>query len=171
MKKIFYLVLVLILFITSCQKDIVFVPGSGPGNGSAGGTKNPSADGLSGTTWKIVASTSVVEDNGMSFDVNLFDLFIPCQIDNTVTYNANFTATSDEGPTKCDPSTPQTQTGGKWSLSSDKKTFVVDFPLYMGMSSLSSEVLQLDNNTFKIRYVTFVNGPKATTTTTYSRVK
>jgi hypothetical protein len=104
MKRILYLLIMLMVIFSSCQKDIVFVPGSGPGNGSGGGSGSGAGTSiLSGTTWKIVASTSVIEDSGSSFDFDLFSLFLSCQKDNTVTYNANFTATSDEGATKCDP--------------------------------------------------------------------
>jgi len=166
MKKKCCIIAFSVILLCSCRKDIVFVEGSGPGS-----IVKPASTNLLIGTWKLVASTSKVEDSGQAFEVDLFSLFSTCQTDNTVTYNANFTCTNDEGPTKCDPSSPQSQTGGKWTLSNDKKTLVAEFPLYMGMESITAEILQLDEKIYKIRYITYINGPKATTTTTYTRVR
>ncbi|MDQ7947446.1 MAG: lipocalin family protein [Pedobacter sp.] len=175
MKRISYLILFIGIALTSCQKEIEFVPGSGPGSTTQPPkpVENAANPALAGTTWRLTASTSVIEDNATTFTVDLFALMPSCALDNTITYNPDFTCTSNEGPTKCDPSTPQTETGGKWTLSPDKKTIVVEGPANSasGISSLTAEVLQLDNDIYKVRYVTYVNGPKATTTTTYARVR
>lgn len=161
-KTLSVLSLIIILLTTSCRKLSVHPDDSANGSNSS----NP----LVGT-WKIIASTSKIDFGGQVLDVDLYSMFTACALDNTVTYNANFSCTSDEGPTKCDPSTPQTQTGGKWTLSPDKKSLKLEFPPVMGMESLTAEVLQLDDRIFKIKYVTYINGPEATTTTTYTRVK
>lgn len=171
MKKFYTLLVAAVLLVSACQKDIVFPEGAGPGSGKKTGS-GASGGGLAGTSWRLSASVSSVEDSGMSIEVDLFALFPACSTDDVVTYNANGTATHDQGATKCDPSTPQSETGGKWVLSSDKKTLdVSSFPVTAGLTSLKMEVLQLDAQILKVRYVTYINGPKATTTTTYTRVK
>lgn len=172
MKKLYSIFAAIILLISSCQKDIVFPEGAGPGSGKKTGGSGSTNDGLSGTTWRLSASTATIEDSGFSMDVDLFALLTPCTLDDMVTYNANGTATHDQGTDKCDPSTPQSETGGKWTLSSDKKTLEVSsFPATAGITSLKMEVLQLDAQTLKVRYITYINGPKSTTISTYTRVK
>lgn len=52
--------------------------------------------------------TSLTEDNISDFD--------SCDQDDFGVYNADGTMRGDEGPTKCDPSDPQTIDGGYWQL-------------------------------------------------------
>lgn len=62
--------------------------------------------------------------------VVISDLLIdeePCDADDLTIFNADGTATGDEGATKCDPSDPQTYSNGTWSLSSDEKQLTIDF--------------------------------------------
>ncbi|MEZ5031200.1 MAG: lipocalin family protein [Saprospiraceae bacterium] len=61
--------------------------------------------------------------------VVISDLLIdedPCDADDLTIFNADGTSTIDEGPTKCDPSDPQTYNNGSWSLSSDEKQLTID---------------------------------------------
>ncbi len=62
--------------------------------------------------------------------VVLSDLLIdedPCDADDLTVFNADGTATGEEGATKCDPSDPQTYSNGTWALSADEKTLTMDF--------------------------------------------
>lgn len=171
MKKLYRFLFAGILLISSCQKDIVFPEGSGPGSGTSPKPGSTANNALAGKSWKMTASVATIEDNGFSMEVDLLALLPPCSLDDVITYNADGTCTQNQGASKCDPSAAQSQTGGKWVLSNDKKSIELTFPAYMGLSSLKADVLQLDEQTYKISYVTYINGPKSTTVTTYTRVK
>lgn len=70
----------------------------------------------------------------------------PCDADDLTIFNADGTATGDEGATKCDPSDPQTYSNGNWSLSSDEKQLTVDFEgeaITFNVSSVSDTQLVL----------------------------
>lgn len=71
----------------------------------------------------------------------------PCDADDLTIFNADGTATGDEGATKCDPSDPQTYSNGTWSLSADEKTLTINFdmtPVIFNVKSVSSSTIVLE---------------------------
>ncbi|WP_316768947.1 hypothetical protein [Pedobacter frigiditerrae] len=170
MKKNLILFIATLLLLTSCQKDIVFPDESGSGTGTK---PNSEVFTLSGTRWNLTASTTSIDYGGTIFEADLFALFAKCAIDDIHIFNANGTATDDQGIDKCDPTGPQTVTNGTWKLSSDKKvlTLATTVPNAAGITTLDADVLQMDATTLKVKYITYANGPKATTITTYKRAK
>jgi hypothetical protein len=56
-----------------------------------------------------------------------------CDIDNTFTFNSNGTGVADEGPTKCDPSSPQTA-NFSWSFANNETEIVFPDTLVSGLS-------------------------------------
>jgi hypothetical protein len=149
------ILLALVALLGSCKKDSSSAPAT------AGETT------LTTGTWKITASTSIVEYPAPigTQTVNLYDMFNACEIDNIYTFNANKSVTSDEGPTKCNAADPQTTTEGTWALSNNDTKLTTNG----GGFNITADVLTLDNSTLKIKYVTNINNIPATTTTTYAR--
>lgn len=135
-----------------------------PGGGGSGGG-NPSV--LTSGSWKITASSSIIEypqPQGTQ-TVDIYAISQDCTNDNTYTFNSDKTVTTDEGPTKCNGSDPQTKTGGSWELyDNNNKLKVSD-----GVNTIDATVVSMNSNNFVLTYVTNVNNIKATTTTTYSR--
>ncbi|MFL5808156.1 MAG: hypothetical protein ACJ749_01465 [Flavisolibacter sp.] len=64
---------------------------------------------ISKSSWKY-ESGGVDQDKNGTFDISFATLGIlqPCILDNTATFTANGSGTTDEGTTKCNPSVPQT---------------------------------------------------------------
>lgn len=65
---------------------------------------------LTSGTWKLTAAVSDDDGNG-TYETNNYATFSPCFTDNFFSFSASSVATLDEGPTKCDPTDPQTETG------------------------------------------------------------
>ncbi len=88
--------------------------------------------------------------------VVISDLLIdedPCDADDLTIFNADGSATGDEGATKCDPSDPQTYSNGSWSLSADEKTLTITFdgiqiPFTVKSASSSKSVLETAADNF-----------------------
>jgi len=158
MKKQLLLILsaILILSISSCKKD--------DDNANLNGV-------ISSGSWKIVASTSVTDFTSVGAGIvnsDLYAMLSPCQKDNTFKFNANGTGSLDEGATKCNASDPQTTDNAfGWEISNNKLTTTSSNAI---MPSLTSDILQLDDNTLKIKYDTNLGGYPSTTTTTYTKI-
>lgn len=94
MKKTFSFIL-LASFIASCQKD------------GAKNTEPTKTDVLVQSSWKFDnAGIDTNKDGTIEFDIS--SQIQACLKDNTITFTKNNTGTVDEGPTKCDPASPQT---------------------------------------------------------------
>ena len=158
MKKqiLFFVTAILILSFSSCKKE--------------DDTSNLNGV-ISSGSWKLVASTSVTDfssSGGGIVTSDLYDLLDECQKDNISTFNANGTGTLDEGATKCDASYPQTtENAFGWEIANNKLTTTSTNPL---VPILTSDILQLDNSTLKIKYNTNLGGYPSTTTTTYTKI-
>jgi hypothetical protein len=101
----------IVLSLVSCSKD-------DDNTVSAGGLA-PSANTnkLCDKNWKI---SSVFVDG-----TDLTPVIPGCQIDDLYKFSTDGTLTYDEGPTKCNPSDPQT-TPGTWSWASNESKLVID---------------------------------------------
>jgi hypothetical protein len=65
----------------------------------------------------------------------------PCDADDLITYKSDGTYVSDAGATKCDPTDPQTESGG-YTLSADGKTITDnEFPIPQTILEISSTKL------------------------------
>jgi hypothetical protein len=147
------LLLALVALLGSCKKD--------------NDNPAPAATDLTTGSWKMSASTAVVEFPAPvgTQTTDLFALLPACDVDNTFKFNTDNSVTIDEGATKCDPNDPQTETDGVWTLSNNNTKFNFD---YKG-ATISGDVLTMNSSTFVLKYVTNVNNIKSTTTTTYVR--
>ena len=98
--------------ITSCSKD--------DDNNSGGGGTTPvtNTSKLCNKNWKIQSA----KFNGIDVTSQFFD---PCELDNFLRFNTNGSYTADEGATKCDTASPQTNTG-TWSWAVNETKLVID---------------------------------------------
>ena len=83
-----------------------------------------------------------------------------CSKDDLEKYNTNNTVTYDEGPTKCDPTDPQTQTS-PWSFNSDETILTVDGESY--------KILTLTSTQLKMSFSELIDGINYTYTATYAK--
>lgn len=117
---------------TSCQKD-------------KKKTTTPSTvktDYLTKAPWNVILLRSSLDGVTWFDETSTLDA---CELDNTETFLKNFSGIIDEGPSKCDPSDPQT-TDFNWSFNTDQTTLTV-------VDSFSSDILHiliLDNTTLKV---------------------
>ncbi len=73
---------------------------------------------LTSGTWKLTAVISDNDGNG-TYETDDFATFFPCFTDNIWSFGASSVVTLDEGPTKCNPADPQTETG-TWQLTQNE---------------------------------------------------
>lgn len=157
MKKLLTLSIAIALF-ASCKKD----------SSTPAGSKESI---LTSKKWKITASTTNVDyGNGVVLPFDLFAMMPACQQDNIYSFLPDHTTLMDEGALKCDPSDPQQTAGGSWQLVNNETQLQSDLQGGAPISSITADILQLDNNTLKIKYTTTINGPVSETTTTYTSV-
>lgn len=120
MKKHFYLFAVIMLSMavsfTSCNDD-----DDDDDNGNGGGTSA-----LTSGTWSMTGLTisPPVNINGVEIS-DFFPTLPACVKDDIISFLADGTLSTDEGPTKCDPNDPQTTTG-TWSY--DGSTLTINDP-------------------------------------------
>lgn len=126
MKKTFCSLALLILFVTACSKK----------------DKAPSkSDLLTSGNWKLSAADSDDDANG-TYEVDVFATFLDCFKDNIFTFRSTGQLELDEGPTKCDPLDPQTESVS-WQLTNNDANLVVDGDTY--------DILELSNSTLSIK--------------------
>lgn len=94
------------LLLFSCKKD------------SATTTNPTKTELITRAAWKYDDAGADADKNG-TIDISLTSQIPSCSTDNFLTLSANGTGTVDEGPTKCDPSAPQT-TPLTWSFASNE---------------------------------------------------
>lgn len=73
---------------------------------------------LTSGTWKLTAVVSDNDANG-TYETDDFATFSPCFTDNIWSFSTSSVVTLDEGPTKCNPADPQTETG-TWQLTQNE---------------------------------------------------
>jgi hypothetical protein len=100
--------------------------------------------------------------NGVS-DTDVLSIMLPCEKDNLDLYGRNGVFTTDEGPTKCDPSDPQTWTLA-WRFASNETKLIFDG------TGIHDEytLLELTETTLKFQITFDENGVAYTHVETYS---
>jgi len=115
----------LILLLCSCSKDKV----------------QSKTEMLTTGTWKLTGSETDADGNG-TYEINDYAGFLPCFTDNIYTFQTNGQAVSDEGPTKCDPMDPQTETVS-WQFTNNENSMIIDGDTY--------EVKEISNTTLRLK--------------------
>lgn len=90
--------------------------------------------------WKMLSGSTTVSGSTTPAD--------PCELDNITEFKTGDVYTIDEGPTKCDPSDPQTTTGS-YNLNEAGTILNINEPS-IGIS-IPFQVLELTNTSLKIR--------------------
>ncbi len=100
---------------------------------------------LCASPWKMTAATiDPALDVGGTQITDFYTQFENCTKDDLTKYESNKTGISDEGPTKCDPSDPQS-TPFTWTFDLTETKITEDGETY--------DVIQLDETTLKISQV------------------
>lgn len=109
MKKFIPAALVLIFLVTACSKK----------------DKTASkSELLTSGTWKLIAAEEDADGNG-TYETDNYVFFDDCFKDNFYTFRTNGILEMDEGPTKCSPTDPQTETGN-WQLTQNETHIKID---------------------------------------------
>lgn len=122
-----------------CQKDNI---DDSANNGSA------KMQLITSAAWKYDTAGIDVDDNGS------IDQALPpgtpesCDRDNLITLKKDSTGTVDEGPTKCDPNTPQT-TNITWQFKNNETVINIPDTLY-GSISGDANILELTSTKLRI---------------------
>ena len=124
MKKVIFLTALTVLFITACSKK---------------DTTISKTQLLTSGTWKL---TAVVSDNDAdgTYETDDYTGFPDCYKDNFYSFHTNGVLEMNEGPLKCDPTDPQTETTN-WQLINNDVNLVIWNDTW--------EVLELTNTTLK----------------------
>lgn len=150
MKKLFLFALAAAA-VSACKKDSENTPSR--------------MDLITAKNWRVTALTStttITPASGSSSTTTRDDYaqYSACEKDNFYKFNTNKTVVADEGPTKCDPSDPQTTTIA-WDFNSDQTKLLTG-------ANYSEDILELSATTLRLRetgsYTYTIN------TTTYSVV-
>ncbi len=139
-----FLISTLLFSISSCKKDST--------------NSENTFDLLTSGPWKTIEQSWNPSNTGWSD----FYAGIPtCLKDNTITYRSDLSSLTDEGPTKCNSSDPQTITG-TWSLYANNTKYSVT----VNGNTTEYEILELTTQTLKVYFKTtnppFVTEYKAT---------
>lgn len=109
MKKFITTALLMIILVTACSKK----------------DKTASkSELLTSGTWKLSAAEEDNDGNG-TYEIDNYAFFSDCFKDNYFTFQTNGILEMNEGPTKCDPADPQTETGN-WQLTQNETHIKVD---------------------------------------------
>ncbi len=112
MKKIIFLALVTVLFITACKKD------------KNGPVVSERFQFLTTGQWKVSAYKNDSNSDGV-FETDLYASIPSCRKDNFSVFKADGTIIVDEGPTKCDPGYSQTFLGD-WRFADNENTIWIN---------------------------------------------
>jgi hypothetical protein len=133
-------ILGLILIVNACSK-------------SSSSSNARTMQNLSGT-YMITALSATVS----GFTINLLDSLPPCERDNTITLDANGTATFTDAGVKC---VPPSDSSGTWSLSQNTDTVYV--------AGSASFIKSWDGTTLVLNNAEVVSGIPVTATTTLKK--
>lgn len=92
-------------------------------------------------TWLLSAVTSDDDGDGV-YETNDYADFMDCYTDNFYTFHPNGTWEMNEGPSKCDPGDPQTESS-TWALTNNDSSINLASDIYT--------VQQLTNTTLQIK--------------------
>src|SRR5215204_6087852 len=104
--KIFFAlanVIFLSIFLIACGKDDDPTP------------QPTKTEHITATSWKL-DTAGIDQDRNGTIDFSVMNLIGGCTRDNSLSFQASNTGTTDEGPTKCNSTDPQT-TNFNWSFS------------------------------------------------------
>ena len=119
---------------------------------------------LTAKKWQIRSAT--IEGSGQP-TVDLYPLIAPCSRDDFEQFNLPNTYVTDEGPTKCSPSDPQTQLG-IWALTANDTQLTVTAT----GTSTTSTIEELTDTSLKLTTLQpQSNGTNATVRTAFVSIK
>ncbi len=108
------------------------------------------------SSWKYYNAGADLDKNGTIDSPLPSTILLPCIIDNLITFQANGTATIDEGATKCDPVAPQTTTA-TWSFSNNESILNISGNGLVGISG-QFKILVLNTTQLHLAKDTTISG-------------
>ncbi|AHJ96172.1 hypothetical protein [Hymenobacter swuensis] len=143
MNKFYYLALGLSLTacLAGCKKDDV--KPNGP-------TLTANETLLTAKNWRITAVIGTTTFLGQTITTDGYPLLKTCQKDNFVKYNADKTAVSDEGATRCSTNDPQTSSF-TWSFNAAENELTATGPVNGTTQTVKAAVLELTATTLRVR--------------------
>jgi hypothetical protein len=160
-------ILISLLALTSCSKDSD--DDDGPSNspfgsiGNSGGNNNNNNNGsrtqmLTGKTWSPVTVSinppADVNGDGTT-ESDLTPLYQQCNLDDIYDFKTDQSYTGDEGPTKCDPNSPQVFEQGTWNWAANETQIVLttggqnatlNIDSFSATQLVASQATQINNN-------------------------
>lgn len=104
---------------------------------------------LTARNWRLSAeTTTTVINNGPPTTADSYANQDACERDNFVKFNADKTVVSDEGPTLCSASDPQTQ-AGTWKLANNDTQLTISDPTAPGTGQ-AFDVVALSASTLRL---------------------
>ena len=105
-------------------------------------------------TWKLTGYMTDYNKDGV-YEENTYTILADCEKDNIYTFQADGTEITDEGPTKCISSTPQTRTS-TWSFQDNQKKLQLGGSNY-GIEELTTTTLRLNgSSSYNVIYTIYV---------------
>ncbi len=104
---------------------------------------------LTAKNWRVSAETVTVAYNNKTTTTDAYAAMKACERDDFTKFNVNKTYTDDQGPSKCDPSDPQTNSGN-WDFNGDQTKLTIADPAHP--SNLTSfDIVTLSATTLHLR--------------------
>ena len=94
---------------------------------------------LTSGTWKLTAVVADEDGNG-TYETDRFATFLTCFTDNYYTFSSNGILELNEGPTKCNPADPQTETS-TWQFTQNETYLKIDNDDYL-LEELTASTLK-----------------------------
>ncbi len=110
---------------------------------------------LTAKNWRVSAETVTAVYNNKTTTTDIYASTKACERDDFTKFNANKTYTDDQGPSKCDPSDPQTDTGN-WDFNSDQTKLTLSDPAQPNQLT-SFDVAELSATTLRLHYSGTIN--------------
>lgn len=121
---------------------------------------------LTEKNWQVRAATSdPALPLGGTLVTDVYAQLPACAKDDIERFDKPNIYKDDQGSNRCDPSAPQTATG-TWVISPDDSRITIT----ESAGSYSYEILELNDNTLKVRYPTVLNGITYNITATYNKL-
>ena len=120
MKKIILFICAALVLFAACKKDD---DNNNNGGSPAGSTRR---DTLVAGKWLTVSVKARTNFLGKDSTFDLFATADSCDMDNLTIFKADSNLVMDEGPTKCNASTPQQRTEGSWKLGAGNSQLILN---------------------------------------------
>lgn len=147
------LILTLVMVFSACKKDQET-------------TSDNTVTTLQNKNWKISALTVTPGFSGQGTDDIYNSAMEVCEKDNLFRFNTGNVFLFDEGPTKCDPTDPQSETG-TWNYNTSEST--LNIQLSSPSDAINLKIVSISENGFVGKQTESISGVNYVYTWTFSK--